>query len=385
VVLLAATGAVLLALRPRAVSVDVERTRRGALVVAVEETGKTRVKDRYMVSAPAAGSLSRVTLEPGDAVQEGDVLAEIAPAAAPLLDQRTHDEAQARLGATLSALGQARAQTARAAAARSLADQELARIRRLGAAVAQQQAQQIEFEARMRAEEHASAQFGEKVAAEQVRLARVTIGQRTGASRDRHIDVLAPASGRVLRVFQKSAGVVAAGVPLVEVGDPGALEVEVDLLTTAAVQVEPGTPIVVHGWGGEAPLAGRVRRIEPSGFTKPSALGVDEQRVNVLIALTDPPARRSMLGDGYRVEARIVLWEGPDVVKAPLGAVFRHGDGWAVFRVDGNRVALVPVEIGHRGDTEVEILSGLSADAPVVVHPGDRVTNGVRVEPVTAS
>ncbi|MES1205478.1 MAG: HlyD family efflux transporter periplasmic adaptor subunit [Pseudomonadota bacterium] len=358
-VLLGATAAALLALRPRAVPVDVVRTRRGPLVVAVEESGRTRVKDRYVVSAPAAGSLSRVTLDPGDTVQEGDVLAEIAPALAPLLDQRTHGEAEARLGAAVSALGQARAQTARAAAAKTLADEELARIRRLGPAIAQQQAQQIEFEARMRAQEHASAQFAEKVAVEQVRLARVTIGQGGGGARDRHIDVLAPASGRVLRVLQKSAGVVAAGVPLVEVGDPGALEVVVDLLTTAAVQVKPGTEVVIHGWGGDAPLSGRVRRIEPSGFTKPSALGVDEQRVNVLVALTDPPARWSALGDGYRVEARIVLWESPDVVKAPLGAAFRRGDGWAVFRVDRDRAALVPVEIGHRGDTEVEILSGL--------------------------
>ena len=382
--LLAATGAVLLALRPRPVPVDVVRTRRGPLVVAVEESGKTRVKDRYAVSTPTAGSLSRVTLEPGDAVEEGDALAEIAPALAPLLDQRTHGEAQARLGSALSALGQARAQTARAAVAQSLADKELSRVRKLGAAASRQAGEQSEFEAQMRAEEHASARFAEKVAAEEVRRARVTLGQGAGAKGDRHVDVLAPASGRVLRVFQKSAGVVAAGVQLLEVGDPAALEVEVDLLTTAAVQVRSGTEVLIHGWGGESPLSGRVRRVEPSGFTKPSALGVDEQRVNVLIALTDPPARWSTLGDGYRVETRLLLWEGHDVVKAPQGAVFRHGDGWAVFRVDGDRAALVPVEIGHRGETEVEILSGLPPDVPVAVHPGDRVKAGARVAPVPA-
>jgi HlyD family secretion protein len=176
---------------------------------------------------------------------------------------------------------------------------------------------------------------------------------------------------------------VVAGAPLVEVGDPGAMEVEVDLLTTAAVRVTPGTEVLIHGWGGDAPLAGRVRVIEPSGFTRASALGVDEQRVNVLVALTDPPARWATLGDGYRVEARLVLWEGHDVVKAPVGAVFRHGDGWAVFRVDGDRAKLVEVEIGHRGETEVEILSGVSPDVPVAVHPGDRVTAGARVAPVS--
>ena len=383
-VLLATTAAVLLALRPRPVPVDVAQTRRGPLVVAVEESGKTRVKDRYVVSAPTAGNLSRVPLEAGDLVEEGDALAEIAPVLAPLLDQRTHAEAEARLGAAVSALGQARAQTARAGVAQALAEQELGRIRRLGAAASRQQADQSEFEARMRGEEQASARFAEKVAAEEVRRARVTVGQGGTATRDRHVDVLAPVSGRVFRVFQKSAGVVAAGAPLLEVGDPAALEVEVDLLTTAAVQVKPGTEVTIHGWGGDAPLSGRVRLVEPSGFTKPSALGVDEQRVNVLVALTDPPARWATLGDGYRVETRLVLWEGHDVVKAPLGAVFRHGDGWAVFRVDGDRAVLVPVEIGHRGDTEVEILSGLTPDVPVAVHPGDRVKAGARVAPVSA-
>ena len=382
-VLLAATAAVLLALRPRPVPVDVAQTQRGPLIVAVEESGKTRVKDRYVVSAPTAGNLSRVPLEAGDLVEEGDALAEIAPVLAPLLDQRTHAEAEARLGAAVSALGQARAQTARAGVAKALAEQELGRIRRLGAAASRQQADQSEFEARMRGEEQASARFAEKVAAEEVRRARVTVGQGGTATRDCHVDVLAPVSGRVFRVFQKSAGVVAAGAPLLEVGDPAALEVEVDLLTTAAVQVKPGTEVTIHGWGGDAPLSGRVRLVEPSGFTKPSALGVDEQRVNVLVALTDPPARWATLGDGYRVETRLVLWEGHDVVKAPLGAVFRHGDGWAVFRVDGDRAALVPVEIGHRGETEVEILSGLTPDVPVAVHPGDRVKAGARVASVS--
>jgi HlyD family secretion protein len=381
--LAAATLAVVLALRPRPVPVDVARTTRGPLVVAVDESGKTRVKDRYVVSAPAAGSLSRVALDAGDGVKEGDVLAEIAPALAPLLDQRSRAESEARLGAALSALGQARAQTGRALSAKALAEQELARIQNLatGNAVTRQSLEQAQFDARMRAQEHASALFAEKVAAEEVRLARVTLGQGDRPARDRHVDVLAPVSGRVLRVFQKSAGVVAAGAQIVEVGDPAALEIVVDLLTTAAVQVKPGTEVVISGWGGEGPLAGRVRLVEPSGFTKASALGVDEQRVNVVVALTDPRESWAALGDGFRVETRLVLWRADDVLKAPQGAVFRHGDGWAVFRIDGGRANLVPVEIGHRGDTEVEILSGLAPGAAVAVHPGDRVKSGARVEP----
>jgi HlyD family secretion protein len=382
VALLASSVAVVMALRPRPVPVDVVRASRGPLVVVAEESGKTRVKDRFVVSAPATGELSRLLLDAGDAVKEGDSLAEIAPALAPLLDQRTRGEAEARLGAAESALAQAHAQVERAAAAAPFAEQEHTRMRRRAdrGAAARQPLEQAEFEARMRAQEHASAQFAEKVTAEQVRLARVTLGRGDRGARDRHVDVVAPVSGRVLRVFQKSAGIVAAGTPLVEVGDPAALEVVVDLLTTAAVMVKPGTEVVIHGWGGEGPLAGRVRLVEPSGFTRPSALGVDEQRVNVIIALTDPRARWASLGDGFRVETRLLLWQGDDVVKAPQGAVFRHGDGWAVFRVDGGRAKLTPVTVGHCGETEVEILSGLDAGVDVAVHPGDRVKEDARVE-----
>lgn len=381
--LAAGTVAVVMALRPRPVPVDVAPVLRGPLIVAVQESGKTRVKDRYVVSSPAAGSLSRVALDVGDAVNEGDVLAEIAPAAAPLLDPRARAESEARLGAASSALGQARAQVGRALTAKALAAQELARLEKLaaGGAITRQAFEQAQFDARMRGAEHASAVFAEKVAAEQVRLARVTLGSGARPARDRHLDVVAPASGRVLRVFQKSAGVVAAGASLIEVGDPTALEIVVDLLTTAAVQVRPGTEVVISGWGGDGALAGRVRLIEPSGFTKPSALGVDEQRVNVVVALTDARERWASLGDGYRVEARMVLWQASEVLKAPQGAVFRHGDGWAAFRIDGGRAELVSVQIGHRGDTEVEILSGLAPGTTVAVHPGDRVKSGARVDP----
>ena len=379
----AATVAVVMALRPRPVPVDVARAMRGPLVVAVEESGRTRVKDRYVISAPATGSLSRIALDAGDTVNELDVLAQIAPAVAPLLDPRARAESEARLGAALSALGQARAQVGRALSAMTLASQELARVQKLATtgAMTRQSLEQAEFDARMRADEHSAAVFAEKVAAEEVRLAQVTLGSGGRPARDRHLDVFAPASGRVFRVFQKSAGVVPAGAPLIEVGDPAALEIVVDLLTTAAVQVRPGTAVVITGWGGEGPLAGRVRLIEPSGFTKPSALGVDEQRVNVVVALTDARERWTALGDGFRVETRMVLWQASDVLKAPQGAVFRHGDGWAAFRIESGRAELVPVEIGHRGDTEVEILSGLAPGELLAVHPGDRVKSGARVEP----
>src|SRR6478736_2197705 len=274
--ILGATVASVLALRPQPVPIDVARALRGPLAVVIEEDGMTRVKDRFVISAPVTGSLFRLALEPGDPVREGDALAEIAPALSPLLDERTRAQAEARLGAALSS----------------------------------QALEQADFAARMRSEELASAEFGHKVAAEEARVARVALGTDGSASRaNRHVDVLAPISGRVLRVHQKSAGVVQAATPLVEIGDPSVLEVVVDLLTTDAVHVTPGTPVVIRGWGGDTEIAARVRQVEPSAFTRPSALGVDEQRVNVVIALTDPRERWAALGDGYRVEARLVLWQ----------------------------------------------------------------------------
>lgn len=372
-----------LALRPQPVPVDPATVVRGPLQVAVQESGVTRVKDRFVVSAPVTGMLSRIALEPGDCVRETDVLAEIAPAESPLLDERARAQAEAKLEAALSALGQSRALVARATTARALAERELDRTRALSRAgtVSQQALDHIEFEARMRNDELTSAEFAVKIAGEEVRSARAMLGRgSTQGSRTRHVDVVAPVSGSVLRVYHESAGVVQAGAPLLEIGDPRGLEIVVDLLTTDAVQVSSGTPVVITGWGRERTLRGRVRRVEPSGFTRPSALGVDEQRVNVVIVITEPPGNWPELADAFRIEARLVLWEAERVLKAPHGAVFRYGDGWAAYRIEGDRALLTPVRIGHRGDTDVEVVSGLTEGTRVAVHPGDRVKDGVRIQ-----
>jgi HlyD family secretion protein len=317
-------------------------------------------------------------------VREGDILVHIVPASSPLLDERARTEGEAQLGVALSALGQAQALEQRASVAREQAERELARTQSLvsSGSLTPQAREQAQFDLRMRAQELASAQFATKVATEQVRVARAALGRdRDRTSADWHVDVVAPVSGRVLRVQHKSAGVVQAGAPLLEVGDPTSLEVVVDLLTTDAVRIAPGTPVTIEDWGGDGPLAGRVRRVEPSAFTRPSALGVDEQRVNVIVALTDARERWAALADGFHVQARLVSWRGENVTKVPLGAVFRHGDGWALFQVESGVVRLVPVVLGHRGETEVEVLSGIAPPAVVVVHPGDRVKDGARVEP----
>lgn len=370
-----------LAFRPKPVMVDVATATRGPLTVTVNETGMARVKDRYLVSASVAGSMPRLGLELGDAVKEGDVLVRIAPVSSPLLDERSRVESEARLSAAVSALGQARAQEERATAARGLSRQELDRTRALAAsgAIAKQALEEAEFQDRMRAEELSSATFAAKVASEEARRARaVLMPVSAGAPREgRYAEVLAPTSGHVLRVHQKSAGVVQPGMPLIEIGDDSILEVVVDLLTTDAVHVRVGTTVTIQDWGGDHPLTGRVRQIEPSAFTRPSALGVDEQRVNVVIVFTEPRERWGELRDGYHVEVSFVLWRSDDVLKVPNGAVFRRGDSWAVYRIDHGRVRLTPVTIGHRGESEVEILSGISSGDAVAVHPGDRVKEGV--------
>jgi HlyD family secretion protein len=370
-------------LRPQPQRVDVAAVERGPLTVEVEENGKTRVTDRYAVSAPVSGGLSRVSFEPGDRVVQGEVLARIVPAVSPLLDARERAQAEARLQASLSSLAQAHAQTLRADVAVQRAEEDVRNDRQLEASgsLAHQSVDLASFEARMRAQELASARFAERVAEEEVRVARAALGEpRADGRPSGYVDVIAPASGAVLRVAQKSATVVAAGAPILEVGDPASLEVVVDLLTTDAVRVKPGTPVAIHGWGGDEPLAGRVRRVEPSAFTRPSALGVDEQRVNVIVAIVEPPERAAALADGYRVEATIVTWRAENVIRAPQGAVFRHGAGWAAFRVEGGIARLTPITLGHRGESDVEVLSGLAPGVTVIVHPGDRVRDGVRVD-----
>jgi HlyD family secretion protein len=193
--------------------------------------------------------------------------------------------------------------------------------------------------------------------------------------------VRAPVAGRVLKLLHESEGAVAAGQPLLEIGNPETLEVEVEVLSTHAVKIAPGSKVMLDRWGGEGSLQGVVRVVEPSGFTKISALGVEEQRVRVIVDFSSPRDVWQRLGDGYRVEARFVLWEGADVLQLPTSALFRHGEGWAVFALDGRRARLTPVEIGRRAGLATQLLSGLAAGAQVVSHPDDTIRDGARVKP----
>ena len=372
--------ALALAFRPSPVAVETAAVTRGTLILTVEEDGRTRIKDRYVISAPLAGSMARMVARAGDSVRQGEVLARLVPLAPPLLDPRSRAEAQARVAASGAALSQAATAVERARAAHGFARRDAERQRALLAqgATAPQTAEQAELAERMRREELASAEYGRRVAASELRMAEAALASMGSRSVDQFV-IRAPVQGRVLRVLQESEGVVQPGTPLVEIGNPAALEIVVDVLTTDAVEIRPGARVRIERWGGDSLLSGHVHLVEPSAFTRLSALGVEEQRVNVIIDLDGTPAAYAALGDGYRVEVAIVVWEGADRLLVPGGGVHRQGDGWAAYVVEDGRARLRPVRIGRRSGSEAEVVDGLRAEERVVLYPTDNVEDGVRV------
>ncbi len=371
---------------PRAVPVDVAEATRAPLAVTVEEEGKTRVRERYLVSAPVAGFVRRSTLKAGDAVAAGQVIAVIEPARSVALDPRSRLQAQAQVNAAQAALAVAQDNARAAAAAAELAQQERARaesLRQSNFISAQALDAARTGETRARAGE-AAAQHAVRVARFDLELARAALASasqlRNGGAASR-VEVRAPVAAHVLKLLHESEGAVAAGQPLLEIGDPASLEVEVEVLSTHAVKIAPGSKVVLDRWGGDEAVAGTVRVVEPSGFTKISALGVEEQRVRVIVDFAAPREAWARLGDGYRVEARFVLWEGDDVLQLPTSALFRQGEGWAVFAIEGGRARLTPVKIGERAGLRTQLLSGLDAGAKLVSHPDETIRDGVRVKP----
>lgn len=378
-------GAIALAWMPKAVPVDVSLVTRGPFEVTVDEDGMTRVKDRYLVSAPLMAHMSRISLQVGDEVEPGTVLARLSPMPSQLLDPRNRAQAQARVGAAVAGKRQARSTIARIETALRFAEREAERQRLLksNGAVAEASFERADLEASSLKEELASAEFAAKVADQELAVARAALGRMGAgpkAEKDEQLDLVSPVKGRVLRVHQQSEGAVQPGTSLLEIGDPNALEIVVDVLTSDAVEIERGTPVQIDRWGGDRELRAHVRMIEPSAFTRLSALGVEEQRVNAIIDIDEPKSVWSALGDGYRIEARMTVWHGKEVLQAPMSAAFRQGDGWAVFIVRDKRAKIAPIEIGHRNAGAVEIVNGLREGQTVIVHPGDRVTDNVRVD-----
>ncbi len=374
------------AFRPRPVPVDTAAVTRGALQVTIDQEGRTRVHDRYVVSAPVAGRVLRVELEPGDPVEAGKtVVATFLPGASPLLDARTRAETEARVRAAEAAVSQARAALAEARGRLELAERERARTTELfdQKVVPQASLDQAETAAKTAAESVAAANAAVTAAehqADATRASLVELDPSRGASSARPTTMRSPVDGVVLQRLHESEAVVPAGEPIVAIGNPADLEVVADYLSTDAVKIQAGMPAIIDRWGGDHPLDARVRLVEPFGFVKISALGVEEQRVNVILALADPRSVWETLGDGYRVEARVVLWQGDSVLKVPASALFRQGDGWAVFVADAGRARLRTVTIGHQTGVEAEVLDGLAEGDIVLVHPSDSVVDGVQIE-----
>jgi HlyD family secretion protein len=368
------------------VPVDVAPVERKALRVTVDEEGETRVRDRFVITAPTAGRVLRSELEAGDTVEPGAPVALIEPLP---LDPRTLAGARARLEAAEATRRAARAQVALTRAALEQARRSAARAEQLREAgtVSDEAYELAKLEETRRGQEHAAARFAADAADHDAEAARAALlaaqdasapKPRAGGPEDSNarIEVRSPVAGRVLRMLEESERIVAAGTPLLEIGDPRSLELVIDVLSTDAVRIPAGAAVLVEQWGGEDALAARVRRVEPSGFTKVSALGVEEQRVNVIADLALPnPA----LGDGYRFEARIVVWEGEDVLQVPASALFRHAGAWSVFVVEGGRVRRREVVVGRRGGLAAEIQEGLSPGENVVLYPSDQLADGVRV------
>ncbi len=374
-------------LRPRPLEVDLAGVTRGPMRVTVDEEGKTRIRERYVVSAPLAGSLMRIQLKAGSPVIAGQtVLAVLEPGDPAFLNAREKAEAEARVKAADAASQLADARVAAARKEHELAAGNLARIRQAhtAGAVSAEDLHIAEVREQVRSEELRAAQFAVRVTTFELELAKAALVRSEPKSalppEDRRLEIRPPVEGKVLRVFQESAAVVAPGTRLLELGDPTDLEMVIEVLSTDAVKIVPGNRVVVERWGGDEPLSGRVRLVEPAAILKVSALGVEEQRVNVIADFTDPLEKRKTLGDAYRVEARVVVWEADDVVKVPAGALFRGpGGGWAVFAVRGGRARVTPVELGRTNGIESEVRAGLTPEDRVVLHPSDRVMDGSRV------
>ena len=374
IAMVAAGVLLVLWLRPSPVPVEAARVVHGPLRVTIDEEGVTRVRQRYQITTPVTGRLSRITLSEGDSVSAGAVLARID---ATLLDPRGRELAAADLRAAEDAASAARAQVVQARARAEQATRDAARIHQLapGRSVASSDVELAESTERARAAELDAALFRAQQLEHDVERARAAL-QEPGAASARSIRLRSPAAGRVLRILERDERVVPAGTTLLEVGDPRDLEVVIDVLSTEAVRVRPGATILIDSWGGDSSLTARVRRVEPSAFTETSALGIDEQRVNVVAELASPPPT---LGDRYRVEARIVVWEAPDVLRVPAGALFRTGSDWSVFVVEQGRARRRIVVIGHRNANDGEVRAGLKEGELVVLHPSDRIDEGTRV------
>lgn len=374
---------------PKPIKVEMVSVTHGSLVVSIDDDGETRIREKYVISAPVNGKLLRLQLHAGDMVEQSKTeLVQILPADPSPLDARTQAECEARQRAAEAAKEQADAELATAREGAELALHTYDRALKLigNNSISQAEFDEAEHHDRIAKANLRSAEFAAKVKLHERELARAALSRVSDTSGSNHqaaMRIVAPVDGRVLRVFHEDSSTVAAGTPLLEVGDPRDLEMEIDVLSSDAVRIQPSAKVLVDHWGGEHLLQGIVRTIEPSAFLKISALGVEEKRVKVIADFTEPWERLQRLGDGYRIEARIVVHTTKnDSLKVAAGCLFRHGDLWQVYRIKGGQAELVSVTVGATNGQETEIVGGLDEGDDVILHPSDQIRAGVSVVPV---
>ncbi len=375
---------------PEPVAVDIAEVRRGRLEITVDDDGETRIREKYVVSAPVAGKMLRIQLDAGDRVVRDETeLAQIKPVAPSLLDVRTRAETQARVRSAQAAVQQADAAVERAKEALRLAEQDYERAKSLQDknAISVSEYDIAESRYRMAVADLRSAEFAVRVSTYEMDQAeaalRYTLPDENDTFDETTFRIISPISGRVLNVFNEDATVVTAGMELMELGDPQDIEVKVDVLSIDAVKIRPGNRVYIEHWGGDEPLLGTVRLVEPSAFLKVSALGVEEKRVNVLVDFVTPREKRDSLGDGFRVEARIVVDQTePSSLKVPSGALFRQADQWYLFRVVDRTAVRTAVAVGKSNGLETEVVEGVDESDVVIDHPPDNVTDGTPVVPL---
>ena len=372
------------ALMPRPVPVETAAVTKGKFVATVDEDGKTRVRERYVVAAPLPGRLTRVRLKAGDAVKADDMIAAIVPSPAPFLDPRSRREAEERLGTAEATRERTKAMVERAQAQTAQAKNELDRTRTLtepGASTVQA-LERAETAMRVADRDLRAAEFQDHATEHEIEQAKALLAQYAegGTAPPDRWNVTAPVSGLVLKVSQESETIVQPGTPILEIGDPLDLEIVVDVLSTDAVEIKPGATVAIEHWGGPGVLAGRVRRVEPAAFTKISTLGVEEQRVNVLIDIVSPPQDWTGLGDAYQVDTRITVFTRDDATIIPSGALFRTGENWNVYVVSEGRAQRRTVELLRRSGRFAALDAGLQSGEQVIIYPSDRIASGIRVE-----
>ena len=369
---------------PQPVLVEAIAVKRAPLTVTIDEEGRTRVVDRYVVSAPVDGVTCRVDLNVGDSVEQGKVLLTITPLESQVLDPRSRAEARARVSSAESALHAAEEQAVAAAAAEQLAAAELKRVSPLKdkGVISYGAFDEAVTEAKTTAAAKRSADFNVEVAEYELQAARSVLDYTAGNNGEpaERVPVRSPITGRILKVEHECEGPVRTGDALLEVGDPAVLEIEVDVLSADAVKIKPGMDVLFDRWGGDQPLQGIVRVVEPVGFTKFSALGVEEQRVLVISDFTSPAEQWQRLGDGYRVEARFVLWHEDNVLQVPASSLFRYRNGWGIFVIEGRHAKRREVDIGQRNGLIAQILNGVTQGEMVINHPSDAVEDGRSVK-----